>query len=123
MCQERSEEEITQTILKNIEKVYGFIPTVNQILSERPDLFIPSANLGRSVFDGKGKLEKKMRHLAALSAAAALGSENCMIVQMTLAAKFGASKDEILETMQIAAVMSMTTVQSHAFRVFKEMFP
>jgi alkylhydroperoxidase/carboxymuconolactone decarboxylase family protein YurZ len=123
MCQERSEEEITKDILKSIEREYGFIPLVNQVLSERPDMFIPAANVGRSVFDGKGELEKKFRHLAALSAAVALGAEHCMNVQMQLASKFGASKDEILETMQIAGVMSMTHAQSYAFRKFKEMFP
>jgi alkylhydroperoxidase/carboxymuconolactone decarboxylase family protein YurZ len=123
MCQERNEEEITKDILKSIEREYGFIPLVNQVLSERPDLFIPAANVGRSVFDGKGELEKRFRHLAALSAATALGAEHCMNVQMQLAAKFGASKNEILETMQIGAVMSMTHAQSYAFRKYKEMFP
>jgi AhpD family alkylhydroperoxidase len=123
MCKERSEEEISKEILKSIEREYGFIPVVNQVLSERPDLFIPSANTGRSVFDGKGRLEKKVRHLAALSAAVALGAEHCLTVQMQLAVKFGATKDEILEIMQIAGVMSMTHAQSYAFRKYKEMFP
>jgi alkylhydroperoxidase/carboxymuconolactone decarboxylase family protein YurZ len=123
MRNEMSEEEMAQKILKAIEKEYGFIPLVNQVLSERPDLFIPSANVGRSVFDGKGKLEKKFRHLAALSAAVAMGAEHCINVQMRLATKYGASKDEIIETMQIAGVMSMTHAQSYAFRKYKEMFP
>jgi len=123
MCREINDEETAKKILRAIEKEYGFIPLVNQVLSERPDLFIPSANLGRSVFDGKGELEKKFRHLAALSAAVALGAEHCMNVQMQLAAKFGATKNEILETMQIAGVMSMTHAQSYAFRKYKEMFP
>jgi AhpD family alkylhydroperoxidase len=123
MSNEMSDDEITKKILKSIEREYGFIPLVNQVLSERPDLFIPSANVGRSVFDGKGKLEKKFRHLAALSAAVAMGAEHCINVQMQLATKFGASKDEIMETMQIAAVMSMTHAQSYAFRKYREMFP
>jgi alkylhydroperoxidase/carboxymuconolactone decarboxylase family protein YurZ len=123
MCNERSEEEITRDILKSIERDYGFIPLVNQVLSERPDMFIPAANIGRSVFDGKGELDKKVRHLTALSAAVALGAEHCMTVQMQLASKFGATRNEILETMQIGGVMSMTHAQSYAFRKFKEMFP
>jgi len=123
MCDERNENEIAKDILKNIERTYGFVPLVNQVLSERPDLFIPSANLGRSVFFGKGELQKKYRYLAALSAAVALGAEHCMEVQMKMAVKFGATKNEILETMQIASVMSMTHSQSHAFRKYKEMFP
>ena len=123
MCEERSEEEIAKEILKNIESTYGFIPVVNQVLSERPDLFIPSSNVGRSVFFGKGELQKKFRYLAALSAAVALGAEHCMEVQMKMAVKFGATKNEILETMQIASLMAMTHAQSYAFRKYKEMFP
>ena len=123
MCEERSEEEIAKEILRKIEKEYGFIPLVNEVLSERPDLFVPSVNVNRSVFYGKGKLEKKYRHLIALSAAAALGAEHCMKVQMQLAVRSGASKDEILETVQIGSVISMTRSQSYAFRVFRELFP
>ena len=123
MCQERTDEEIAKEILKNIEKEYGSVPLVNKVLSERPDLFVPSANVARSVFDGKGKLEKKYRHLIALSAAVALGAEHCMMVQMKHAVQFGASKDEVLETMQIGGVMSMTHSQSYAFRKYREMFP
>ena len=123
MCEERSEEEIAKDILESIEKAYGFIPVVNQVLSERPDLFIPSSNVGRSVFYGKGELQKKYRYLAALSAAVALGAEHCMEVQMKMAVKFGATKNEVLETMQIASLMSMTHAQSYAFRKYREMFP
>jgi len=123
MCQERSEEEITKDMLKSIEREYGFIPLVNEVLSERPDLFIPSVNLGKSVFYGKCELGRKMRHLTALAAAVAKGSEHCMSVHMQLAVKAGATKNEIIETMQIASVVSMTHAQSYAFRRFKEMFP
>jgi alkylhydroperoxidase/carboxymuconolactone decarboxylase family protein YurZ len=124
MCQEKSESDITKDILKAIEKEYGFIPLVNQVLSdERPDLFIPAANLSKAVFYGKSDMSRKNRYLAALSAAAALGAEHCMTVQMQMAVKNGATKDEILETMQIASLMAMTHSQSHAFRKFKEMFP
>jgi len=114
---------MTEKILRAIEKEYGFVPIVNEVLSERPDLFIPAAGAGRSVFSGKGELDKKVRYLNALAAASALGAEHCIKVQMEQAVKAGATRNEILETMQIAAVMSMTHVQSYAFRKFREMFP
>jgi len=123
MCNEKTNEQITQDMLKSIEKEYGFIPLVNQVLSERPDLFVPAVNVNRSVFYGKCKIDRKTRRLLALAAAAATGAEHCMAVQMQLAVKAGATKEEILETMQIAAVMSMTHIQSYAFRKYREMFP
>lgn len=124
MCNEKSEKETVQDMLKAIERTYGTVPLVNQVLSEeRPDLFIPAVDLSKAVFYGKGEMSRKVRYLAALSAAAALGAEHCMTVQMQMAVKYGATKDEILETMQIASLMAMTHSQSHAFRKFKEMFP
>ena len=118
-----SDEEMSKKMLKRIEKEYGYVPLVNQVLSERPDLFVPSVNVNKSVFYGKAKLEKKTRHLAAISAASALGAEHCLTVQMQMATKYGATKDEILEALQIGAVISMTCAQATSFRKYKEMFP
>lgn len=123
MCQEKSDEERTKEMLESIEKVYGFVPLVNEILSERPDLFIPSVELGRSVFYGKCEMNRKTRHLVALAAAAGVGAEHCMGVQIKLALKAGATRNEILEAMQIASVVSMTHTQSVAFRKFRELVP
>jgi alkylhydroperoxidase/carboxymuconolactone decarboxylase family protein YurZ len=123
MCPEKNEGEMRDKILRAIEKEYGFVPLVNEVLSERPDLFIPVAGAGRSVFTGRGELDKKVSYLNALAAATALGAEHCIKVQIDQAVKAGATRNEILETMQIAAVMSMTHAQSYAFRKFRETFP
>ena len=124
MCEEPPTDlEITNKILKNIKNEYGFIPLVNQVLSERPDLFIPAANLGKAVLEGKGqKLERKTAYLCAISAATSIGGEHCIDVQMKHAVAAGASKDEILESMMIGSYMAMTHSQSYAFRKYKEMF-
>ncbi|MCL2786294.1 MAG: carboxymuconolactone decarboxylase family protein [Methanomassiliicoccaceae archaeon] len=123
MPRDISDEEMVEKTLRSIEKEYGYVPMVNQVLSERPDLFLPFVSINRSVFYGKARLDKKVRHLAAISAAAALGAEHCLTVQMQLAVKYGATKDEILESMQIGSVISMTRSQATAFRRYKEMFP
>lgn len=122
MQEDPKEREIADKILKAIEKQFGFIPVVNQVLSERPDLFIPAANIGKAVLDGKGELDQKTRYLAAVSAAAALGGEHCVRVQMHHAAQAGATKDEILESIMIGSYIAMTRSQSYAFREYAEMF-
>ena len=115
--------EIADRILKAIEERYGFVPLVNQVLSERPDLFVPAANLGRAVLEGKEqKLERKTAYLCAVAAASATGGEHCIGVQMKHAVDAGASKDEVLEAMLIGSYMAMTRAQSYAFRKYKEMF-
>ncbi|MDR0523047.1 MAG: carboxymuconolactone decarboxylase family protein [Candidatus Methanoplasma sp.] len=121
--QEKPEErEIADKILKSIEEAYGFVPLVNKVLSARPDKFIPAANFGKAVMEGRGDLDQKTRYLAAVAAASALGGQHCTRVQMAHAAKAGATADEILETMLIGTYIAMTRAQSYAFREYEEMF-
>jgi len=122
MQEDPKEREIANKILKAIEKQYGFIPVVNQVLSERPDMFIPAANIGKAVLEGKGELDQKTRYLAAISAAAALGGQHCIRVQAHHALQAGATKDEIFECMMIGSYMAMTHSQSYALREYAEMF-
>jgi len=123
MQEDPKEREITEKILRAIEDQFGFIPLVNRVLSERPDMFIPSANLGRAILEGGGDLDKKTRYLAAVSAASALGGQHCVRVQMHHAAQAGATRDEILESILIGSYMALTRSQSYALREYAEMFP
>ncbi|MCL2148649.1 MAG: carboxymuconolactone decarboxylase family protein [Methanomassiliicoccaceae archaeon] len=122
MQEDPEEREMTENILKAIEREYGFVPVVNKILSERPDMFIPAASLGRAVLEGRGELDRKTRFLAAVSAAAALGGQHCVRVQMRHAEQAGATRDEILESILIGSYMAMTRSQSYALREYGEMF-
>ena len=116
-------QEIVEKIIKSIEEQYGFVPLVNQVLSSSPDLFIPSANLGKAVFESdEKKLDKKTSYLCAVAAATAAGGEHCVRVQGTHAKEAGASKEEILEAIVIGSYMSMTRAQSYAFRIYQDLF-
>ncbi len=124
MCEEPlTDREITEKILSAIKKEYGFIPVVNQVMSERPDLFVPAANYGKAVLEGdKKKLDRKTSYLCAVAAASAVGGEHCVGVQMRHAVDAGADKDEILEAIVIGSYMSMTRSQSYALRKYRELF-
>ncbi|MGI6471507.1 MAG: carboxymuconolactone decarboxylase family protein [Candidatus Methanomethylophilaceae archaeon] len=122
MEEDPRQRELTEKILAAIKKEYGFIPLINQVLAERPDLFVPAANLGRAAVEGRGVMEKKTRYLCALAAASAEGAEHCIRVQVEHAMREGATKDEILEAMVIGSYMSMTKAQSYAFREYAKIF-
>ena len=122
MEEDPRQRELADKILAAIKKEYGFIPLVNQILAERPDLFIPAANLGRATMEGRGVMEKKTRYLCALAAASAEGAEHCIRVQVDHAVNEGACRDEILEAMMIGTFMAMTKAQSYAFREYAKIF-
>lgn len=122
MKEDPKQREVTDEILAAIEREYGFVPVVNQVLSTRPDMFIPAASLSKAVLEGEGDLDRKTRYLCAISAAASNGGEHCINVQIKHAIEAGATRDEILEAMMIGSYMSMTRSQSYAFRKFAENF-
>ncbi len=118
-----SDKEIAYKILKSIEKMYGFVPLVCDVMSERPDLFIASSNFSRNLFEGENRnIDRKTAYLCSVAAASAVGGEYCIKVQGQHAIDAGATKDEILEAMTIGAYMAMTRAESIAFRKYKELF-
>ena len=109
-------------VLKRIEKVYGFVPLINQVLSNKPEALFPFVELNKVALFGKGELSLKVRELTAISAATALGGEHCLSVHIQMAIKHGANESEILEAMIIGSLMCMTKSQSSAFRAYQEAF-
>ena len=109
-------------ILEATRERYGFVPVVNQVLSERPEIFVPMAGVARAVLEGDGAMDRKQRFLCAVSAATAAGGEYCVAVQSRHALEAGATRDEILEAITIGSYMSMTRAQSYAFRKYAELF-
>ncbi len=122
MEEDPKEREIADKILDAIKREYGFVPLVNQVMSTRPDLFIPQSNLNKAVFEGKGDLEAKTRYLCAISAAASIGAEYCIGVHMRHAVEAGATKDEVLEAVTIGCHVAMNRAQSYALRRYADMF-
>ncbi len=114
--------EKTDRILEAIRNQYGFVPVVNQVLSERPDLFLPMVGVSRAILEGDGVMERKQRFLCAIAAATAAGGEYCVSVQSKHALEAGATRDEILEAITIGSYMAMTRAQSYAYRKYAELF-
>lgn len=114
--------ERTERILRAIRDEYGFVPVVNQVISERPDMFVPLSTAARAVLEADGELDKKHRHLCAVAAATAIGGEYCVDVQMRHAVAAGATRDEVFEAIMIGSYMAMTRSQSYALRRFAANF-
>lgn len=115
--------EITEKILKAIEQRYGFVPLVNQVMAENPDLFIPTVGMSKAILESEDKkLDPKTTYLCAVAAASALGAEHCIRAQGTHAKASGVTKDEMMEAMVIGSYMAMTRSQSYAFRVLQDLY-
>ncbi len=115
-------EQLVERMLKSMERAYGFVPLVNQVLSERPEFFIPQVTLSKSVFNEPGALSEKERELIALGAASASSAEHCMMVHIKHAIRLGADREQIMEAMMIGSMIAMNKAQSYAFRKYNEAF-
>jgi AhpD family alkylhydroperoxidase len=117
---DRYSEERVQRVLDRVKKVYGEVPLVSEVLSKRPDMFIPYSDLSSAILFKPKFLEQKTMELAAIAAGSALGAEHCLMVHFKQAAKYGASEDEMFDAIMIGAMMSMTASQAVAYRKLDE---
>ncbi|UAL08358.1 MAG: carboxymuconolactone decarboxylase family protein [Candidatus Methanogranum gryphiswaldense] len=120
-CDPKKRDEVDR-MLTAIKTRYGDVPLVTQVLAERPDKFIPMVQTATQIMEKDSSFDPKTRYLLALSAAAALGGEHCIRLQMNHAMSAGATRDEVLETLLISSYMSMTRSQSYSFRMFQEVY-
>ena len=117
---DRNSNEHVQKVLDRVRKVYGQVPLVSEVLSKRPDMFIPYAELSSAILFKPKFMNQKSMELAAIAAGSALGAEHCLTVHFKQAAKYGASEDEMFDAIMVGAMMAMTASQAAAFRKLNE---
>jgi 4-carboxymuconolactone decarboxylase len=113
---DRYSEEHVQRVLGRVKKVYGQVPLVSEVLSKRPDMFIPYSELSSAILFKPRFMDQKSMELAAIAAGSALGAEHCLMVHFKQAAKYGASEDEMFDAVMVGAMMAMTASQAVAYR-------
>ena len=100
----------------------GCMPFILPILRERPEYFTLSSLADEMVCRPK-HLSPKTAELVALAAAMSAGAEFCVQVHIRAAAKEGASRDEIYDTIMIAALIGKTRILAPALRDLCEAYP
>lgn len=116
---ETEQEERLRKVLAKVQKEYGFIPLVSEMMSKRPDVYLPYSDLSSALFFKPKHLDRRTAELAAIAAGAALGSDNCLNVHIPQAMKLGVSEEEVLEAIFIGAFMSLNRSNSIALRCLK----
>jgi AhpD family alkylhydroperoxidase len=112
-------ESIQEDIYDDTEKMLGTVPFILKVMARRPEFMIFSALKDFYALRPKS-LEPKVAELLAVAAAAASGADKCLKVHMSAAAREGASEDEILDAVFIAALIGQTRVLASALRTFQE---
>ena len=110
-----SGEAMAQELLDNIRERYGEEPLVARVLRARPELYVPMA-LKSSAVIRDSPLGPKVAELLAVSAAAAMLCEPCLLIHIKQALRAGASEDEVLSATLIAGSIAESSVQAYAFR-------
>ena len=116
---ERGGEETATKWMENIEAEYGRAPLIFKRMAERPEVLI-SHLLYKSTVTGTSALEPKYVELISMAVGAALKCQHCTSYHLQAAVKKGATREEILEVILIAGLISNSSVLANAYRIFDE---
>ncbi|RXE56164.1 alkylhydroperoxidase [Methanoculleus taiwanensis] len=112
-------EEIGDDLVADTEEMLGTVPFIFPILQERPETFVLSA-LADYKTARPESLDARTAELIAIAAAAGAGADKCLHVHIRAALRAGATRDEILDTLQIAGLIGKTKILAVALREFRE---
>jgi AhpD family alkylhydroperoxidase len=110
---------LQEDILEDTEKMLGTVPFILQVMARRPEFMIFSSLKDFYALRPKS-LDAKTAELLAVAAAASTGADKCLKVHMAAAAREGASEDEILDAVFIAAIIGQSKVLASSLRTFQE---
>ena len=92
--------------VENIEKKIGFRPDILETLGELDPVFLEGYRKCDNKILTDGALSAKSKILMALAVVASKQCEACTVSQMKSALKNGATKEEIMETMDVIFITS-----------------
>ena len=93
-----------QEIQKGMEKKFGFIPEVFQVMGRNGDFL--EAVLKVADASGKG-LDPKTKELIMIAVSAVNGCEYCLDAHRSIALKSGVTDEEISAAIEVAAAISL----------------
>ncbi|TGC09816.1 carboxymuconolactone decarboxylase family protein [Methanolobus halotolerans] len=100
------EEFKHEELLDKMGEKLGFTPCILETLGEVDSKFLKKYGLCNHKLLSDGALPAKMKILMALAVVASKQCERCTVVQMQSALNNGATKEEIMETMDVIFITS-----------------
>jgi len=102
--------------MKAIETEYGRVPLIFKRMGERPEVLI-SHLLYKGTVAETSPLDPKYVELISIAVGAALKCPHCTGYHMQAAIKMGATRNEILEVILLAGMISNSSVLANAYRI------
>ncbi len=116
---EKGVEVTAEEWMALIEKEFGRTPLIFQRMAERPEVLI-SHLLYKEAVAKTSTLDPKYVELVCLAVGATLRCQHCTSYHMSAALKKGATREEILEVILIAGLISNSSVLANAYRIIDE---
>ena len=105
--------------MRVIEEDYGKVPLIFKRMGERPEVLI-SHLLYKSTVAETSQIDPKYVELISMAVGAALKCPHCTGYHMQAALKMGATREEILEVVLLAGLISNSSVLANAYRIVDE---
>ena len=105
--------------MRVIEEDYGKVPLIFKRMGERSEVLI-SHLLYKSTVAETSQLDPKYVELISMAVGAALKCPHCTGYHMQAALKMGATREEILEVVLLAGLISNSSVLANAYRIVDE---
>jgi AhpD family alkylhydroperoxidase len=105
--------------MQAIEVEYGRVPLIFKRMGERPEVLI-SHLLYKGTVAQTSRLDPKYVELISLAVGAALKCPHCTGYHMQAAIRMGATREEVLEVILLAGMISNSSVLANAYRIFDE---
>jgi AhpD family alkylhydroperoxidase len=116
---ERGADATADEWMKVIEEDYGRVPLIFKRMGERPEVLI-SHLLYKGTVAQTSPLDPKYVELISMAVGAALKCPHCTGYHMQAATRMGATREEILEVILIAGLISNSSVLANAYRIIDE---
>ncbi|NLI62458.1 MAG: carboxymuconolactone decarboxylase family protein [Methanosarcinaceae archaeon] len=99
-------EKSGKEILKSIDGKTGFSPQILEVLCDLDEDFVKKYGYCNNKLLTDGALPAKTKILMALAVVASKQCESCVMAQMRSAIHNGATKEEIMETLDVISITS-----------------
>ncbi|MCJ7517618.1 MAG: carboxymuconolactone decarboxylase family protein [Methanomassiliicoccales archaeon] len=118
----KSKEKAEKAVKELGDRMCGYIPTtLNHIKEHSPELAILIKEMDR-VMVNDGALDRKTKRLIALACVAVRMCEDCVYPQARVARNYGATKEEIIEALQVAVLTGGVPTWSVAKKGITKLF-
>ena len=108
-----------EDIFDDSQDMLGVVPFILEVMAQRPEFMIFSSLKDFYALRPRS-LDAKTAELLAIAAAASAGADKCLKVHMGAATQAGASKDEVLDAIIIAAIIGQSRILASSLRTFQD---